>query len=1273
MARSQSCQQYRWDQSRPIANDRQRDSPWGGEMKIDVRGRASARWLSLVVFSALCSSHDHAQSSSIALVQHAGKDAGTTTSSSLPFSANNGAGNWIAVVVRTGRSHSVLTVQDTRGNLYRQAAKLDVTVDAPLGSTLAIFYAENIQAGANTVTVSSSLSGTTLRFAILEYSGVARSSSLDGTASAQGISAAAISGSTTTTVSGDLMLGVIMTADMRVFTPGSGYTLREHVSAKLFIEDRIQATAGAASASGTFPSNPWGAIVAAVRPESVARPDMALTKTHTGAFARGQSAATYTLTVSNSGSGASVGTVTVTDTVPAALTATGMSGAGWSCTLATTSCTRNDALAASGIYPPITLTVSVAANAPSSVTNTASVSGGGQLNTGNDAASDVTPIGSGTDTQSPTAPGGLTATATAGDRIDLNWTASTDNVGVSGYRIEQCRGAGCTNFTEIAQVDSGFAGMGPLTASANPNYFKDASGRPLILNGSHTWNSLQDWGTNGSPRPFDFDAFVSFLVAHGHNFTLLWYVELPKFCGLPTTATSYPDFTVDLHPWQRTGPELASDGRPRFDLTRFNQAYFDRLRARAQALNDAGIYAGVYTFTAEFVWRYGCGTDGYPFKSGNNINGIGGSDGTSTFTMTAPNAITAIQDAYVEKVVDTLNDLPNVLWIVSEEGPPGSEWWNAHQIAHIRSYESTKPFRHPIGYAGILYDSDTTVFNSDADWVAGAARIAPTTSCGSGTPRCKVNVNDSDHSYFGMWNDSAQVNRNYAWQNFTNGNQVLFMDPYNVSYPRESRNLCPSPTNAICTGPAARWENFRENLGDILRYSRKLNLANVTPRGSLTSTSHCLAQTPSAGAEYLIYAPQGGSFTVNLSAMPSSRTLNVEWFNPSTGATTVASPIAAGSSSQTFTPPFSGDAVLYLVDAAGHAGSVPLPTSYSVTGLTSDTYRYRVRAEDAAGNVGPYSVVASATVQPPDTTPPTPPSGLTTTPGTGQISLSWTASTDDRAVAGYLVERCQGAGCTTFAQVAAPTGTGTTFVDTGLAASTIYAYRVRATDAANNRGPYSNVSAATTLPAPAGISLVQSRGLDAGSAASASLAFPTTNTAGNWIAVAIRSVPSSHALTVTDTRGNTYRQAIRLNETVDGMAVALYYAENVGGGSNTVTVSRPSPGGTLRFAILEYSGLALTGSLDRTTAAQGTSATPSSGSVTPMSSGGLVIGVVATAHERTFTAGGGHVIGETVPAAPYGKLIVQYRTLTTANPLSSGATLNASDHWGAVVAVFRAR
>src|SRR4029077_13329100 len=82
-----------------------------------------------------------------------------------------------------------------------------------------------------------------------------------------------------------------------------------------------------------------------------------------------------------------------------------------------------------------------------------------------------------------------------------------------------------------------------------------------------------------------------------------------------------------------------------------------------------------------------------------------------------------------------------------------------------------------------------------------------------------------------------------------------------------------------------------------------------------------------------------------------------------------------------------------------------------------------------------------------DTTPPTNPSNLlATAAGTGGINLSWTASSDNVGVTGYLIERCQGPGCSSFAQVA--TSSTTTFSDTGLLAATSYSYQVRATDAA---------------------------------------------------------------------------------------------------------------------------------------------------------------------------------------------------------------------------------
>jgi hypothetical protein len=100
---------------------------------------------------------------------------------------------------------------------------------------------------------------------------------------------------------------------------------------------------------------------------------------------------------------------------------------------------------------------------------------------------------------------------------------------------------------------------------------------------------------------------------------------------------------------------------------------------------------------------------------------------------------------------------------------------------------------------------------------------------------------------------------------------------------------------------------------------------------------------------------------------------------------------------------------------------------------------------------------------PPDAEPPTAPGNLRATAvGGSQISLTWAASTDNFGLSSYLVEGCQGAGCTNFVQIGSPTGIGTTYFDTDLTGNTTYSYQVRATDWAGNLSPYSNVASATT-------------------------------------------------------------------------------------------------------------------------------------------------------------------------------------------------------------------
>ena len=117
-------------------------------------------------------------------------------------------------------------------------------------------------------------------------------------------------------------------------------------------------------------------------------PVLTITKTHSGNFTQGQTGATFNITVGNAGTAPTDGsTVTATELPPSSLTVTALSGTGWTCVLTSLTCTRSDALAAESNYPVITVTATVATNAPATITNSVSISGGGSTSaTGSDTA-----------------------------------------------------------------------------------------------------------------------------------------------------------------------------------------------------------------------------------------------------------------------------------------------------------------------------------------------------------------------------------------------------------------------------------------------------------------------------------------------------------------------------------------------------------------------------------------------------------------------------------------------------------------------------------------------------------------------------------------------------------------------------------------------------------------------------------------------------------------------------------------------------------------------
>ena len=434
---------------------------------------------------------------------------------------------------------------------------------------------------------------------------------------------------------------------------------------------------------------------------------------------------------------------------------------------------------------------------------------------------------------------------------------------------------------------------GPLRIlKSNPCFFTDGTGKAVYLAGTHNWNNFQDTGHrsgSGDPPPaLDFNAYLDFLQAHNHNFFRLWRWEVPKWTDDDPPGIKY----AQPHPWLRTGPGVARDGKPKFDLSRFDPEYFDRMRNRIIAAGGRGMYVSVMLFegwAVQFLdaWKY------HPYSAVNNINGVeadadGDGRGVEYYTLqpgSSGNRLLSLQEAYLRKVVETVNDLDNVLYEVCNEAGPYSTEWQYHVIKYVKEYESHRPKQHPIGmtfqYRG---GANEALFGSPADWISPNAG-EPQQNYLENPPANvsgKVIVNDTDHLCGHVCGDAVWV-----WKSFCRGLNVLFME-----------DLTPSPT----------WhDSSRDAMGQVRRYADKINLASMVPHNELASVRYCLAKP---GSEYVVFQPGGnGEFTVDL--RQSSAMYSVEWLNVYSDRTAAGQPVRGGGIS-IFKTPFGGPAVLYL-------------------------------------------------------------------------------------------------------------------------------------------------------------------------------------------------------------------------------------------------------------------------------------------------------------------------------------------------------------------------
>jgi hypothetical protein len=433
---------------------------------------------------------------------------------------------------------------------------------------------------------------------------------------------------------------------------------------------------------------------------------------------------------------------------------------------------------------------------------------------------------------------------------------------------------------------------GPLRVHPdNPRYFTDDTGRAILLAGSHTWPNLVDMVPSDPPPAFDFDAYLAWLKGYGHNFTRGWTWEPTRWdtTAMKNEAWRNANHHVAPHPWQRTGPGLALDGKPKFDLEKLNPEYLERIQQRLAKAQKAGVFMSVMLFEGFGVQFLAEAWPNHPFNPANNVNGMDGDkngDGKGLeMHQLADPRVTRLQETYVRWLVEGLSSFDNLLYEISNETHPSSTDWQYHMIRFVKECERNLPKQHPVG---MTYQNrrgqNETLFNSLADWVSpnpgGGFKDDPPDMQGR-----KVVISDTDHLW-GIGGDAAWV-----WKTVTRGLNPIFMDTYDGKVLGKVRPEDEGP---------------RQAMGQALEYSRRMNLARATPQNALASTGYCLAEP---GVSYLVFAPEGGEVEVDLTAGQGA--FSVEWRNPANGEVKRAISIPGGAK-RTLRAPFDGAAVLFL-------------------------------------------------------------------------------------------------------------------------------------------------------------------------------------------------------------------------------------------------------------------------------------------------------------------------------------------------------------------------
>ena len=440
--------------------------------------------------------------------------------------------------------------------------------------------------------------------------------------------------------------------------------------------------------------------------------------------------------------------------------------------------------------------------------------------------------------------------------------------------------------------------MGPLRAHPREPALLRRRQRPAIyLTGSHTWSNLQDQGPKDPPTPFDYEHYLDFLRERNHNVIRLWAWEQALGPLVRRQGTEpRPTGSSSPNPYARTGPGRArrqAEVRPGEVGRRRTSTGSSARRATGGRAGDLRLGDAVpgLELGQGLVRRHALARPPVPPRE--QRAGLQREHGRATPAPALDDPrVRERQAAYIRKVVDTLGDLDNVLYEVTNEG--GNKDWDRFVVDTVHAYEKTRPKQHPVGLTGHGSENNDEMLASPADWFSPGSDPWPDLKSDPRAVR-RQEGQPARHRPRLRRRRRPEV----GLEGVPAGPQRAVHGP--VRRPR----LGTDPRRS----GSGRARRRGVPPGDGAREPLRRSTSTSPPAGRRANWPRPGTAWRSPAGVPGLPRPTGGEATVDLSAAKGK--LAVEWMHPITGKITAGRAVEGGAK-RTLKAPFGGDAVLYL-------------------------------------------------------------------------------------------------------------------------------------------------------------------------------------------------------------------------------------------------------------------------------------------------------------------------------------------------------------------------